>query len=299
MKTNRLELVEEMQEAGVTLHPNISLADDKAVATLHSVWKERATRGIKVNLIRWKWHGDWKPIEIVRVVEDVSSQTKRITVPMPVLQGIEYVRKYGCLNSMLDIKQVVQLCRVWGCEIAANWILRNKEQYMEGIGKGFQTCEEAFRGLVKPGELSSCNSRKNGGKVMAMFRKKVGNSGGGVAVKENPANVPAEVRTPKKEVTRSPKGKVVKGKVKTPKAVVKKEPTLTRKSVVLECLRRGMTRPQMLKVLVKEFPKAKESSLDATLRTYLHDLAVELARQKQKICKTKEDGVYKLVPLKK
>lgn len=78
---------------------------------------------------------------------------KKIKVEERVLRGIEYVNKYGGLDSMVDVKQVVRLCRAWGYEKTADWILANQEDYLQGLGHGFQAIpDERPEGLANLGD---------------------------------------------------------------------------------------------------------------------------------------------------
>lgn len=60
-----------------------------------------------------------------------------VTVPAPVLAGIEEVQRSG-LTNLLDRPVVADLADMMGHPVAAEWIRANKSLYAEGIFRGFR-----------------------------------------------------------------------------------------------------------------------------------------------------------------
>lgn len=61
-----------------------------------------------------------------------------IKVPPEVMVGLQAVRKSGTTN-MLDVPVVCLQAVALGYTEAANWIKENKDAYLDGISKGFES----------------------------------------------------------------------------------------------------------------------------------------------------------------
>ena len=67
----------------------------------------------------------------------------KVNVPRTVLDGLEAVRRSG-LTNMLDRPVVAQLASEFGFEEAARWVEDHRDEFSEGIFRGFEV-EEATR----------------------------------------------------------------------------------------------------------------------------------------------------------
>ena len=65
----------------------------------------------------------------------------KVRVPKAVLDGLEAVRQSGIVN-MLDRPVVARLAEEFGFDQAARWIEAHRDQYAQGIFRGFEATEE-------------------------------------------------------------------------------------------------------------------------------------------------------------
>ena len=64
-----------------------------------------------------------------------------VRVPEAVLDGLEAVRQSG-LTNMLDRPVVARLAAEFGFDEAACWIETHRDQYAQGIFRGFEAAED-------------------------------------------------------------------------------------------------------------------------------------------------------------
>ena len=65
----------------------------------------------------------------------------KVSVPKPVLDGLEAVRQSG-LTNMLDRPVVARLAEELGFDEAARWIEAHRKEFSEGIFRGFEAVED-------------------------------------------------------------------------------------------------------------------------------------------------------------
>lgn len=70
-------------------------------------------------------------------MEKVRMEGEPVTVPAPVLAGIEAVQRSG-LTNLLDRPAAARIAQALGYDTAADWIRANPTPYAEGVFRGFR-----------------------------------------------------------------------------------------------------------------------------------------------------------------
>ena len=65
----------------------------------------------------------------------------KVSVPKPVLDGLEAVRRSG-LTNMLDRPVVARLAKEFGFDETARWVEAHRKRFSEGIFRGFEAVED-------------------------------------------------------------------------------------------------------------------------------------------------------------